>query len=429
MTNAKWDSSRWAWIGIAVMLVCAALHASADAGTARWSVAQATDLEDQARRLFDEGRYADAIPISQAILKNDPRNRTANILLSFALARQGLMEPAIAQTRRALDLFPTNVKLQLLLAGLLGLQDATRPEGIQRFDAILRTDPQHPSALLGLAENERYRGNFFPSIQYFTQLADRFPDDARYQVRIGQNYAALGQLALSLAFFTKAYGLAPTNVDAVRSLAILNDVMDRPQEAVRYYRELVALFPHDVWAQLALRSGEESLAEPRLPMPVEEMQRISLQTYLDGMATHSDLLKMREAQIDRTRWRSTVRFLPNFFVSPSTSSTRGAGDTMFDTNTSTFNFSLSWSIPDLLFDPYSIQLKGMKADLENVRSNLALDVTATYYQRLIEIDSYRQAQHALALDPQNMQLRQNKRVLKFRITNMSERLRVLTGMP
>jgi len=429
MTNAKGNSARWACIGMAVMLSWAAWRASPDAGTARGSVAQATGLEDQAMQLFDQGRYIDAIPVLQAILHNDPRNRTANILLSFALARQGLIEPAIAQTRRALDLFSTNVKLQLLLAGLLGLQEATRPEAIQRFEAVLRKDPQHPSALLGLAENERNRGNFFPSIQYFTQLADRFPDDARYQVRIAQNYAAFGQLSLSLEFFKKAYGLSPTNVDAVRSLAILNDVLDRPQEAVRYYRELVALFPTDVWAQLALRMGEESLAEPRLPILVEEMREIPLQAYLNGMATHSDLLKLREAQIDRTRWRSTVRFLPNFFVSPSSSSTRGARDTTFDTNTSTFNFSLSWSIPDLLFDPYSIQLKGMKADLENVRSNLALDVTATYYQRLIEIDSYRQAQHALALDPQNMQLRQNKRALKFRITNLSERLRVLTGMP
>jgi len=379
-------------------------------------------MESQAKRLFDAGRYGEAATLMQSILRDDPQNRTANILVSFALARQGQVGPAIAQTRRALELFPSHAKLQLLLAGLLGLQEATRHESMQRFEAMLRTDPSNPMALLGLAENEHGRGNLYAAAERFTRLAERFPDDARYHVRMAQNYVSLGQLTLAREAYYRAYTLAPTNVDAVRSLAILSDALDRPEDAVRYYRELVTLFPSDVWAQIALRTSQESLAEPPIPMPIEEMAEIPLHTYMHGLSSHSQVLKMRREQIDATKWRSEMRFLPSFFVSPST----GRFD---DKHTSNFNFSVGWNIADFLYDSHSISLKGMKADLQAVQNNLLLDVSETYYQRLATIGGYRQAQHALALDPTNIQVRQNKRQLKFRINYLSQRLQVLSGLP
>ena len=379
-------------------------------------------MESQAQRLFDEGRYGEAATLMQSILRDAPQNRTANILMSFALARLGQVGPAIAQTRRALELFPSYAKLQLLLAGLLGLQDATRHESMQRFEAIVRTDPSNPMALLGLAENEHSRGNVYAAVERFTRLAERFPDDARYQVRMAQNYVSLGQLTLARDTYSRAYTLAPTNVDAVRSLAILSDAMDRPEDAVRYYRELVALFPSDVWARLALRTSQESLAEPPLPMPIEAMSEIPLHTYMHGLSTQSQVLKMRREQIDATKWRSEMRFLPSFFVSPSTGR-------FGDTHTSNFNFSVGWNISDVLYDSHALNLKGLKADLQAVQNNLLLDVSETYYQRLATIGSYLQAQHALTLDPTNIQVRQNKRQLKFRINYLSQRLQVLSGLP
>lgn len=422
MAGVKREIARWARIGVEAVLVFALLSANLEAGVPASAPARVNGLQSRAMRLFDEGRYAEATSALQSILNIEPSSRVANILLSFALARQGQVGPAVAQTRRALDLFPTHVKLQLLLAGLLGLQDATRNESIQRFEAVLRADPTNPIALMGLAENELRRRNFGGSIQYFTRLAERFPDDARFQVRIAQSYVELGYLALARDAYARAYALAPTNVDAVRSLAILADVMDQPENAVRYYRELVALFPTDVWVQLALRASEESLTEPRLAISVQEMRETPLQTYLDGALAHSSQLRMRQEQINVTKWRSAVRFLPSFYVSPS-------HGRFGETDTSNFNYSFSWNIPDLISDPYGIQLKGMKADLEAVRNNLMLDVTAFYYQRLIEISDYEQSQRALALDPRNVQLRQTKRALKYRISNLSERLRVLTGTP
>ena len=58
-----------------------------------WSSAAAqgaADLERQARELFDQERYREAADLLQKLLATDPGNRTGNVLLSFALARQDL---------------------------------------------------------------------------------------------------------------------------------------------------------------------------------------------------------------------------------------------------------------------------------------------------------------------------------------------------
>lgn len=415
-----WLIAAVAGLGLVLALAAGRVYAQTEPG----------DPEARAIRLFDEGRYAEAAETFRAILAQNPNDRTANVLLSFALARQEQWALAIEQTRQALSLFPDNVKLQLLLAGLLSRQRDTLDDARERFQAILRRDPDNRLALLGLAETEYNRGNNFGLIEHFSRLVEREPGDARFQVRIAQGWASLGGLERSLEHYQKAYALAPANLDAIRSLGILADVLDRPRDALQYYQELAELFPTEVSVQVAVQRSRENLEEPRFPLPVEELQKIPLEAYREALEKNSVQLKKRAEQITAMKVRSAARFLPTFFVSPSSSTvdsqlrTRAGRD-----ETTTLGFSFGWNIGDLLVDPFQINLTGLQADLAAVRASLTMDATGTYYQRLNEIGNYRNLQRALALDPDNVQLRQNKRGMKLGIINLSERLRVLTGRP
>src|SRR5262245_1563428 len=226
------------------------------------------EQERQARELFDQERYAEATTRLRAILTAEPKNRTASVLLPFALARQGDTAGAIAEARRGLEVAPGNVNLQLLLAGLLSQVEAGRPEALARFQAIVDRDPDNQVARIGLAEALRGAGRVLEAINHFTLLSDRAPNDPRFAVRLGQLYGSLGDLDRARFHFERAYKLDPKNPDAVRSLALLNDVGDRAPEALRYYRELLALYPSDVSAQMAAREGEDRLAEPGFPVPL-----------------------------------------------------------------------------------------------------------------------------------------------------------------
>jgi len=227
----------------------------------------------------------------------------------------------------------------------------------------------------------------------------------------------------------RAYALAPANVDALRSLAILGDIEDRPQDALRYYRELLALYPTDVSARFAVRASEERLKEPPFPISIEEMERTPLERYMEAVPKNSAQLQQRRDQLAATERRSVTRFLPSFFVSPSGSTVWRNPKPSFTDTTESLAFSFGWNLADVFADPYKINISGMKADFEAVRASLQSDVSATYYQRLQNILEYRRLQRALGLAPFDVQVRQSKQNMKYNILHLTERMKILTGLP
>lgn len=410
---------------LTLLAVLAALLVSPGPAAAQAPVA---DLERQARELFDQDKYRESLSVLQNILSRQPENRTANILMSYAMARLDMTEAAIAQARRALDRFGDDVQLQVLLAGLLAQQEATRNEALQRYLSVLQRDPDNLVAQIGVAEVYRLLGRSYEAISKFIVLAQRVPTDARFEVRLGQLYGALGDLEEARKHFDRAYALDKNNVDTVRALAILSDVEDQPESASRYYRELADLFPGDASALIAVRASQERVGEPSFPIPLSQMQKTPLDTYLKAAEVNSKQLKHRLEQLEVTRNRSWARFLPSFFVNPSWGQVSRPAPNVDDTSRN-LSFSFGWSLGDLAADPYRINITGMQADLEAVKVSLNNEVTAAYYQRLQNVSQYRQLQRALALEPQNAQVRQNKDTIKYNILTLTERLKVYTGIP
>jgi Flp pilus assembly protein TadD len=416
-------SHRRAWL-VAAMSALLAVHPPT--GPVPGGAQTLEESEALARQLFDQEQYLQAAEALQQILRRDPQHPAASVLLAFALARLGNTPAAVAQTRRALELLPANVKLQLLLAGLLAQQEQTLGESIALYQGILARDPDSEMAILGLGEAYRAQGRTPEAIQQFTALTDKFPAEPRYWVRLGQLYGSLGDLAEARKHFERAYALAPQNEDALRALAVLNDVEDRPRDALRYYQELLALYPGDTAVRFAMRTAEGRLLEPELPVSLDQIERTPLAAYHKEAVANSRQLRHRREQLDATRSRSRARFLPSFFFAPSVGTVQRSGPNDYVEN---YSFSLGWSLADLLADPNKASITGMQADLESVTSSILADVTNTYYQRLQVILQYRQLQRQLALEPQNLQLWQSKQTVKYTLLMLIERMKLLTGVP
>ena len=138
---------------------------------------------------------------------------------------------------------------------------------------------------------------------------------------------------------------------------------DRPADALRYYRELLALYPSDVSAQIAVREGEDRLAEPGFPIPIEEMQRVPLRAYVKAVTERSKNLQHRREQLDATRTRAYSRFFPSFFFSPSFGHVERSPQPTPAT-TRTWSFSFGWNLGDIVLDPYKPAISGMQADMK-----------------------------------------------------------------
>ncbi len=108
----------------------------------------AADLQE-ARLMLEDDQLADATRILVQVLREDPGNRSARLMLGIARTRQGRSDEALVALE---DLRGQNEDLPLLLA----LSGAYCQEG-RHFDAMLTLDkaitlaPSHPHAYLNLA--------------------------------------------------------------------------------------------------------------------------------------------------------------------------------------------------------------------------------------------------------------------------------------
>lgn len=383
-----------------------------------------TSLEEKKAKaldLFDQKEYAEVVRLLNDILDQAPSDRDARILLPFALAELGQGTQAIAEGRRALALVPDHYQLQLLLARLLSQQQQIGSETIQLYTAVLKRDPDNEQARLGLAEAYLLNNNVIQALPHYRKLVEVKQDEAFYYLRLGQAYGALGQLEEAKRNYLKAYELDPKNIDELRFLAILADVQDNPEEAIRRYQELLKSHPDNSTAQSALFQLEQSRYEPRLRRPAAEIQTIPLSRYLFGLESGNAAIQGRLKQIDAVQTRSALRFLPSLFFSPSFGK-------VGELDTENFNFSLGWNLSDLFVDNYSITEKSLQSDLSQIRRQLADLVTSLYYARQTELASYLQLQRSMVLDPTNTQLRDRRRSLKNSIIERNERLWLLSGL-
>lgn len=97
-------------------------------------------------RLYDAGRYADAIPYYQQAFANDPRNINVSTDLGTALWYAGRADDALAQFQRSLAFDPKHPQT-LFNVGIVrsdGKQDAAG--AIQAWEALLNANPSYPDA-------------------------------------------------------------------------------------------------------------------------------------------------------------------------------------------------------------------------------------------------------------------------------------------
>lgn len=156
----------------------------------------AADLIRQADLLFDQNRYADAVPIYQRLLKDFPNSEAAGaaqIHLAYSLFFSAQYQPAIDQLRKVLDNPATPPELQELCgsllpqvlsqqAGALPPADPGRIPGyesaIREFGVFIQKFPKSPeveTALYGRAVAAYQIGQFADAERDLRQSAAAYP--------------------------------------------------------------------------------------------------------------------------------------------------------------------------------------------------------------------------------------------------------------
>jgi tetratricopeptide (TPR) repeat protein len=125
---------------------------------------------------------------------------------------------AEADLKQAQQLDPKNQLIVLQYANLLwkaGRKDESR----QMYLGILQGDPKNRFALEALGYLARDVGDTKGAEQYFTRLAEAYPDDYVAYLALGDLYTATRDFTRALANYDKAHELAPTNAIVIANAA------------------------------------------------------------------------------------------------------------------------------------------------------------------------------------------------------------------
>jgi len=112
---------------------------------------------NQARQRFENEKYDDAVPILQKILKRQPSNDLARLLLGKSYVNQGHLAEAIASFETLTQMSPKNVDGYIEL-GKVYMQQGNIDNAIAQFQQATKIKPNkfaEPHRVLGLALKEK----------------------------------------------------------------------------------------------------------------------------------------------------------------------------------------------------------------------------------------------------------------------------------
>ena len=221
----------------------------------------------------------------RAVLRQDPDNVPAILMLADIAAAVGIYPEAEAQLRRAIALAPEHLDAWVTLALVL-IQQRRTDEGIALLDRALERDPGHIRAASSKANLFAQLGDYDVAAATYQALLARIGDNAEVWMAYGHLLKTLGRQDDAVAAYRRATGIASDLAEAWWSLAELkagritdDDVAtmeralaDTPAESRRLFLHFAlgkALEDRREWS----RSFEHYAAGNRLRLALEPHDR------------------------------------------------------------------------------------------------------------------------------------------------------------
>jgi len=198
---------------------------------------------EQAAMLFVSQRYAEAIPMFERILKDDPHNLEAALRLATAESELGHDAKALAAFKKAEAIAPGSQDVRTYLA-LHYARGKDWQRAIPLLERIVAESPDRLPPLEALAVIRERQGRIDDAIRLRQKIyAMRTPSSAEL-VRLGELAMSAGQTAIAIDAFEKAHSDHDLELGvlylAAGRLQDARDALDRVRPADRDYA--MALF-------------------------------------------------------------------------------------------------------------------------------------------------------------------------------------------
>lgn len=270
---------------------------------------------EAAWNLLAKGQRAQAKAQLQDIIRANPRNAEARLLLGSILMEEGQREESIAQLKEGVRLTPKSAMAHNALGeayNTFGEPKAARPE----FERAVELDPRLAQAQVNLSAVLLEQGESQAAIPHLDQalrLMGQKPDAAYPRYLRAKTYTEQGDATKARTELERAVALRPDFAEAWSDLGEARKTLFDDDGALAALRRAVALSPDDAVAQTRLGSrlldaGEAHEAVPHLEAavrldPKNQSSLNALQRALrqDGQTEKADAVKKQLADVLHAR--------------------------------------------------------------------------------------------------------------------------------
>jgi len=230
----------------------------------------------RAKRLLEGGSNGQAIAILREVLREEPENGDAQLLLGSALALVPERSKALKELQRAVELRPSSALAHFTLGtaqARFGDSDAAR----RSFERTLQLDPRFAEAHVSLAMILGQQNELAPAREHLVraiQLYGNTPQAAGSHYLLAQVLTEQNELETALKELDKASSLQPSYAEAFLARGFIQKQQSNNAAAIAAFKKAAALSPKDFDAQFELgaaylRDGYTSQAVAHLRRAAE----------------------------------------------------------------------------------------------------------------------------------------------------------------
>ena len=194
----------------------------------------------RAMALLQHGRFAEAIPIYQAILRHEPKNIGALNLLGVSLMQAGRLEDAAGAIKRALaidpDQGPAHYNLGTILHSLGRYEEA-----VSHFEQAIRLDPNDAQAQNNLGASLKNLGKMEEALGAYQAAVRLQPGFFEAHLNVGNALHALDRSFEGLDAIDRAIKLLPGRQEGYLAAAGILTALEFHDRAIPHWQQAIRL--------------------------------------------------------------------------------------------------------------------------------------------------------------------------------------------
>ena len=230
----------------------------------------------RARRLLKAGSQNQAIATLRGVLRDEPENGDAHLLLGSALALVPIRSEALKELQRAVELLPSSAIAHFTL-GTAQARFGDTIAACREFERTLQLAPTFAEAHVSLAMILGQQNNLTAARDHLVraiQIQGKAPAAAHAHYLLARVLTEQGDLEKALQELTKAISLRPDDAEAFLAQGLIRKQQHNDAAAIVAFRKAATLAPRDYDAQYELgaaylRHGDAAQAVEHLRQAVK----------------------------------------------------------------------------------------------------------------------------------------------------------------